>query len=172
MTVNHHPEPVVTTAQGAVRGLRQDGPPAFLNPPSPPPPRGPGRFPPPQPHEPWDGIRDATVPGPNAPQSERKLGSVDMSPYFGTGWSRGEDYLTVNVFTPAAAGGDLPVMVFVHGGGFVAGSTRSALSTAPPSPVMASSSSPSTTGWASPGSSTSPARPPTAACSTSSPRCA
>ncbi|MFI6703670.1 carboxylesterase/lipase family protein [Streptomyces sp. NPDC050509] len=125
--MNHHPEPVVTTAQGAVRGLRQDGTAAFLNIPYATPPRGASRFAPPQPHEPWDGIRDATVPGPNAPQSERKLGSVDMSPYFGTGWSRGEDYLTVNVFTPAASGGDLPVMAFVHGGGFVAGSTRSAL---------------------------------------------
>ncbi|MGW7689847.1 carboxylesterase/lipase family protein [Streptomyces asiaticus] len=126
--MNHHPDPVVTTAQGAVRGLRQDdGTAAFLNIPYAAPPRGAGRFAPPRPHEPWDGIRDATVPGPNAPQSERKLGSVDMSPYFGTGWSRGEDYLTVNVWTPAAANGDLPVMVFVHGGGFVAGSTRSAL---------------------------------------------
>ncbi|NGO10559.1 carboxylesterase family protein, partial [Streptomyces sp. HC44] len=126
--MNHHPDPIVTTAQGAVRGLRQkDGTATFLNIPYAAPPRGAGRFAPPQPHEPWDGVRDATVPGPNAPQSERKLGSVDMSPYFGTGWSRGEDYLTVNVFTPAAADGDLPVMVFVHGGGFVAGSTRSAL---------------------------------------------
>ncbi|WP_413098678.1 carboxylesterase/lipase family protein [Streptomyces sp. Inha503] len=126
--MNHHPDPVVTTAQGAVRGLRQDdGTAAFLNIPYATPPRGAGRFAPPQPHEPWDGIRDATMPGPNAPQSERKLGTVDMSPYFGAGWSRGEDYLTVNVWTPAAANGDLPVMVFVHGGGFVAGSTRSAL---------------------------------------------
>ena len=76
-----------------------------------------------------DGVRDATEPGPNAPQAERRLGSVDMSPYFGAGWSRGEDYLTVNVWTPAAARRRrrLPVMVFVHGGGFVAGSTRSAL---------------------------------------------
>ncbi|WP_433511112.1 carboxylesterase/lipase family protein [Nonomuraea sp. CA-143628] len=119
---------IVTTVQGAVRGLHQDdGTASFLNIPYAAPPRGAGRFAPPQPHEPWDGVRDATVPGPNAPQSERKLGSVDMSPYFGAGWSRGEDYLTVNVFTPAAANGDLPVMVFVHGGGFVAGSTRSAL---------------------------------------------
>ncbi|MGW0756696.1 carboxylesterase/lipase family protein [Streptomyces sp. NPDC002814] len=126
--MNHHPDPIVTTAQGAVRGLRQkDGTATFLNIPYAAPPRGAGRFAPPQPHEPWDGIRDATVPGPNAPQSERKLGSVDMSPYFGTGWRRGEDYLTVNVWTPAAGVGDLPVMVFVHGGGFVAGSTRSAL---------------------------------------------
>lgn len=126
--MNHHPEPVVTTAQGAVRGLRQeDGTAAFLNIPYAAPPLGAGRFAPPRPHEPWDGVRDATVPGPNAPQSERRLGSIDMAPYFGTGWSRGEDYLTVNVFTPATGAGDLPVMVFVHGGGFVAGSTRSAM---------------------------------------------
>ncbi|MCZ9344888.1 carboxylesterase family protein, partial [Streptomyces sp. TRM76130] len=91
------------------------------------PPRGADRFGPPRPHEPWDGVRDATAPGPNAPQSERGLGAIDMTPYFGTGWSRGEDYLTVNVRTPSAASGGLPVMVFVHGGGFVAGSTRSAL---------------------------------------------
>ncbi|MBD0424486.1 carboxylesterase/lipase family protein [Streptomyces sp. TRM S81-3] len=125
--MNHHPGPVVTTAQGAVRGLRQGDTTAFLNIPYAAAPRGAGRFAPPRPHEPWDGVRDATVPGPNAPQSERRLGSVDMSPYFGAGWSRGEDYLTVNVFTPATGDGGLPVMVFVHGGGFVAGSTRSAL---------------------------------------------
>ncbi|MEV3907777.1 carboxylesterase/lipase family protein [Streptomyces canus] len=126
--MNPHPEPVVTTAQGAVRGLRQeDGTAAFLNIPYAAPPLGAGRFAPPEPHEPWSGVRDATVPGPNAPQSERKLGSIDMAPYFGTGWSRGEDYLTVNVWTPAVAQSDLPVMVFVHGGGFVAGSTRSAM---------------------------------------------
>lgn len=125
--MNHHPDPVATTAQGAVRGLRQGATLTFLNIPYAAPPRGAGRFAPPQPHEPWDGVRDATVPGPNAPQSERKLGNVDMTPYFGTGWNRGEDYLTVNVFTPAAGGDELPVMVFVHGGGFVAGSTRSTM---------------------------------------------
>jgi para-nitrobenzyl esterase len=123
----HHPEPVVITAQGPVRGLRLGKTATFLNIPYAAPPRGAGRFAPPQPHESWDGVRDATVPGPNAPQSERQLGSVDMSPYFGPGWSRGEDYLTVNVWTPAADDSALPVMVFVHGGGFVAGSTRSAL---------------------------------------------
>lgn len=125
--MSHHPDVIVTTAQGAVRGLRQGDTAVFLDIPYAAPPRGAGRFAPPRPHEPWDGVRDATVPGPNAPQSERRLGSVDMSPYFGTGWSRGEDYLTANVWTPAAANGGLPVMVFVHGGGFVAGSTRSEL---------------------------------------------
>ncbi|MFJ4842962.1 carboxylesterase/lipase family protein [Streptomyces sp. NPDC088746] len=125
--MKHHPGPIVTTAQGAVRGLRRGDITVFMNIPYAAPPRGAGRFAPPKPHDPWDGVRDATVPGPNAPQSERKLGRLDMSPYFGSGWSRGEDYLTVNVFTPDTAGTDLPVMVFVHGGGFVAGSTRSAL---------------------------------------------
>ncbi|WP_043636594.1 carboxylesterase/lipase family protein [Nonomuraea candida] len=123
--MNHQPGPVVTTDRGAVRGLRRGAVRTFLNIPYAAPPRGAGRFAPPRPHEPWDGVRDATAPGPNAPQSERRLGTVDMSPYFGAGWSRGEDYLTVSVFTPAAGGGGLPVMVFVHGGGFVAGSTRS-----------------------------------------------
>jgi para-nitrobenzyl esterase len=125
--VSHGTDPVVTTAQGEVRGLRQDTTTVFLNIPYAAPPVGAGRFAPPQPHASWDGVRDATVPGPNAPQSARKLGDVDMSPYFGAGWSRGEDYLTVNVWRPSATGEDLPVMVFVHGGGFVAGSTRSAL---------------------------------------------
>ncbi|MFJ9084015.1 carboxylesterase/lipase family protein [Streptomyces sp. NPDC102384] len=125
--MNHRPDPVVTTAQGAVRGLRQDGSTAFLNIPYAAAPTGADRFRPPRPHAAWQGVRDATVPGPNAPQAERRLGSIDMTPYFGTGWSRGEDYLTMNVWTPETPGGDLPVMVFVHGGGFVAGSTRSPL---------------------------------------------
>ncbi|WP_187414827.1 carboxylesterase/lipase family protein [Nonomuraea sp. PA05] len=120
-------QPVVTTARGAVRGLRRGAVRTFLNIPYAAPPRGAGRFAAPRPHEPWGGVRDATAPGPSAPQSERKLGTVDMSPYFGAGWSRGEDYLTVNVHTPAEGGGELPVMVFVHGGGFVAGSTRAML---------------------------------------------
>ncbi|MFH8221153.1 carboxylesterase/lipase family protein [Streptomyces sp. NPDC018057] len=160
--MHHRPDPVVTTGQGAVRGLRQDdGTLAFLGIPYAAPPRGAGRFAAPLPHPPWHGVRDATAPGPTAPQSARSLGGVDMSPYFGPGWVRGEDYLTVDVRTPGAphtlgapdapGGGcrtlgapgtsdtsglpgtpgaaehGLPVMVFVHGGGFVAGSTRSPL---------------------------------------------
>lgn len=118
---------VVTTAQGAVRGLLRDDTVAFLNIPYAAAPVGASRFSPPRPHESWTGVRDATVAGPTAPQAERTLGRVDMSPYFGSGWHHGADYLTVNVWTPAAAGGDRPVMVFVHGGGFVAGSTRSTM---------------------------------------------
>lgn len=49
-----------------------------------------------------------------------------MSPFFGPGWVRGSDYLTVNLWAPPDAR-RCPVMVFVHGGGFVAGSTHSPL---------------------------------------------
>ncbi|MGR6920429.1 carboxylesterase/lipase family protein [[Actinomadura] parvosata] len=114
----------VRTAQGLVRGLRRDGTTVFMNVPYAAAPTGAARFAAPRPHAPWDGVRDATAPGPTAPQAERRLGSVDMTPYFGPGWVPGDDFLTVNVWTPGAAGERLPVMVFVHGGGFVAGSAR------------------------------------------------
>ncbi|MEV0829974.1 carboxylesterase/lipase family protein [Nonomuraea rubra] len=125
--MSHHSADIVRTAQGAVRGVRRDGTTVFLNIPYAAAPTGAARFAAPRPHASWVGVRDATTPGPTAPQAERRLGSVDMTPYFGPGWIPGEDYLTVNVWTPGTSGERLPVMVFVHGGGFVAGSTRSEL---------------------------------------------
>lgn len=114
---------IVTTTAGAVRGHAG----VFLDVPYAAPPIGAGRFAPPAPHEPWAGVRDATRPGPTAPQPRRDgFGVLDMSPYFGTGWVRGDDYLTLNVWAPPSAR-DRPVLVFVHGGGFVTGSTRSPL---------------------------------------------
>ncbi len=114
---------IVTTTAGAVRGHAG----VFLDVPYAAPPIGAGRFAPPASHEPWAGVRDATRPGPTAPQPRRDgFGVLDMSPYFGTGWVRGDDYLTLSVWAPPSAR-DCPVLVFVHGGGFVTGSTRSPL---------------------------------------------
>ncbi|WP_431950334.1 carboxylesterase/lipase family protein [Nocardia lijiangensis] len=72
-------------------------------------------------------IRFGHVPPRRLRSRVRDFGRLDMTPYFGPGWVRGEEYLTVDVHTPAADSGKRPVMVFVHGGGFVTGSTRAAL---------------------------------------------
>lgn len=121
--------PVVETVQGPVRGARRDGIDTFISIPYAAPPRGADRFGRPRAHEPWDEVRDLTAPGPNAPQSVRRLGEAEMAPYFGDGWSRGEDYLNLTVWAPSSSAtpGKRPVMVFVHGGGFVAGSSRASL---------------------------------------------
>ncbi|MBQ0927053.1 carboxylesterase/lipase family protein [Saccharopolyspora endophytica] len=121
------PDVTLTTTGGAVRGSTSGGVRRFLDIPYAAPPRGTGRFAAPEPHRGWPGVRDATRPGPTAPQPRRDgFATLDMSPFFGPGWVRGEDYLTVNVWSPQHAE-RRPVMVFVHGGGFVAGSNRSPL---------------------------------------------
>ncbi|MFI1916777.1 carboxylesterase/lipase family protein [Nocardia sp. NPDC020380] len=117
---------MIETGSGPVRGRSEQHTAAFLGIPYAAAPQGAARFGPPQPHAPWSSVLDATDYGPTAPQPRRDaFGSLDMSPYFGPGWVRGDDYLTVNIWAPAAAG--RPAMVFVHGGGFVSGSNRSAL---------------------------------------------
>jgi para-nitrobenzyl esterase len=91
-------------------------------------PVGPLRFAAPEPHPGGTGVRDATRPGPTAPQPVRDgFGELDMSPYFGPGWRRGDDYLTVDIWPPRGRARPVPVMVFVHGGGFVAGSAGAPL---------------------------------------------
>ena len=118
---------VVATPSGAVRGVRNLSGESYRAIPYAVTPTGAARFAPPAPHPGWNGVRDATGPGATAPQPVRDFGSLDMRPYFGPGWVRGADYLTLDVHTPAADDGGRPVMVFVHGGGFVTGSSQAAL---------------------------------------------
>ncbi|MFT3899254.1 MAG: carboxylesterase family protein [Gordonia sp. (in: high G+C Gram-positive bacteria)] len=117
--------PVVTTASGAVRGTTRDGVAAFLGVPYAAPPIGAAAFAAPSPHEPWNGVRDATAYGPTAPQ----VGYPQpIAALLDNDIELGDDYLNVNVWTPdpsPAAG--LPVMVWIHGGAFARGSNRLAI---------------------------------------------
>ncbi|WP_329090726.1 carboxylesterase family protein [Actinomadura citrea] len=106
-------EPEVRTAAGVVRGRREAGLAVFRGVPFAEPPVGALRFAAPQPVRSWDGVRPAVAFGPPPPQSGMLGASQDAA---------GDDWLTVNVWTPdpdPEAG--LPVMVWIPGGGYVMG---------------------------------------------------
>jgi para-nitrobenzyl esterase len=113
--------PLVNLNAGAVRGASDGAVERFIGIPYAAPPVGERRFAEPQPVEPWPGERDCTMAGANAPQKIRDFPGLDVHVLVGKGWIEGDDYLTLNLWRPADAGRNLPVMVFVHGGGFVVG---------------------------------------------------
>jgi para-nitrobenzyl esterase len=111
----------VTTAAGTVRGATRGGRTAFLGIPFAEPPVGPDRFAAPRRAAAWDGVRDALVHGPT-PQ-RRPFGPVTTVPEPSV---PGEATLNVDVFTPDPdPAAKLPVLVWIHGGGFFAGSPAS-----------------------------------------------
>lgn len=113
---------IATIGSGQVRGTSAGGVRRFLGIPYAAAPVGEHRFAPPAPHPAWDGVRDAIAPGATAPHRIKAFPGLDVIPLIGTGWVEGEDYLTANVFTPEGDTRGLPVMVWIHGGGFVIGS--------------------------------------------------
>jgi para-nitrobenzyl esterase len=106
----------VKTTAGLVQGISTDDGRirVFKGIPYAAPPVGELRWQAPRPVAPWQGVRDASTVAPACTQ-----GSVfgDIAPA-----DTGEDCLYLNVWTPARKAGErLPVMVWIHGGGFVAG---------------------------------------------------
>ncbi len=84
------------------------------------PPIGAARWKAAQPHPGWDGVRDSAESGPSAPQpwlpgGMPPVGSHGAPPF-------GEDCLTLNLWTPGIDDARRPVMVWIHGGGFLTGS--------------------------------------------------
>ena len=112
--------PVVKTRTGKVRGkLSSDGQVrVFLGIPFAAPPVGPSRWQPPQPAEKWSGVRDATAFGNRCVQTNPSEDMVFRDP------GQSEDCLNLNVWTPAEnKHANLPVMVWIFGGGFAGGAT-------------------------------------------------
>ncbi|WP_240654081.1 carboxylesterase family protein [Streptomyces sp. AcE210] len=121
--MTNHPaeQPVVRTAHGPVRGERRKSGVRFLGIPYAQPPVGELRFAAPVPPEPWSDILDATAYGPTA--QRRPLAEVTFIPEPSI---PGDATLNLNVFTPdPSPDAGLPVMVWIHGGGFLAGSQAS-----------------------------------------------
>ncbi|WP_405058173.1 carboxylesterase family protein [Kribbella sp. NBC_01505] len=106
-------ESVVRTASGAVRGQVHAGYRSFEGIPYAAPPVGTLRWQAPQPVRPWSGVRAAVQPGNRCAQV--------ASPSAGTPGSTSEDCLYLNVTAPAGADRNLPVLVYVHGGGLSSG---------------------------------------------------
>lgn len=111
--------PTVTTTQGKALGklIRNGTQKAVLGLPYAAPPVGDLRWKAPQPALRWVGVRDATKFGARCEQSHV------WDDYIFQDAGPSEDCLFVNVYTPAKAkaGSKLPVMVWIHGGGFIAG---------------------------------------------------
>jgi len=106
--------PIVTTADGRLRGQVAGTIDEFLGVPYAAPPVGRLRWGPPQPAAHWAGVRAATQFGPHCPQYGSKFGIGSMS----------ENCLFLNVYAPAGsslAGRALPVLVWIHGGDLTAG---------------------------------------------------
>jgi para-nitrobenzyl esterase len=109
----------ISTAGGVVRGIRDGDVRTWRGIPFAAPPVGELRFRAPGQTAPWTGVRDASEFGPSAPQDRK-------GPFSGAAADtpRSEDCLTVNVIAPGDSGTDLPVMVYIHGGGYSVGSPR------------------------------------------------
>jgi para-nitrobenzyl esterase len=71
------------------------------------------------PHGRWDGIRDALAYGATSPQPDRGITLIPEPVVVG------DNELNLNVFTPDLGAAGLPVLVWIHGGGFFGGGNTS-----------------------------------------------
>jgi para-nitrobenzyl esterase len=116
-TPSQQQNPVIRTAEGPVRGVLRDGVRVFMGIPFALPPVGDLRWKPPQPVRPWHAPLDASRFGSSCPQ-------VTTYGVFGGPTSVDEDCLYLNVFTTGnTRETSKPVIVWLHGGGNVTGSS-------------------------------------------------
>jgi para-nitrobenzyl esterase len=121
---------VASTVYGQVRGAVVEGVNVFKGIPYAADTGGDARFLPPRVRAPWQGVRDALDYGPSAPQRNPDAAPSDsaVTALIGELSDRpeSEDCLVLNVFTSSLSeGAKRPVMFWIHGGGFQAGSGSS-----------------------------------------------
>lgn len=114
--------PVVTAPSGTVEGTADGTLRVFKGIPYAVPPVGAMRWRPPAPMQPWKGLRRADAFGPACVQPVSKAPTV----YAGEVLPMSEDCLTLNIWSPANAA-RAPVLVWIHGGALVTGSSREAM---------------------------------------------
>lgn len=90
------------------------------------PPVGDLRWRPPVAAAPWQGVRAATDFGPSCIQDVARS-RLPWTAEFMTQNATSEDCLSLNVWTPAKPGKQLPIYVYLHGGGFDEGSSSIAI---------------------------------------------
>lgn len=105
--------PMVTVDTGQLRGVTSEGIDIYKNVPFAAPPVGDLRWRAPQPAMAWSGVRDATTIGARCPQQDA-FSTHAPGPM-------SEDCLYLNLWAPHGAA-NLPVMVWIHGGGYTRGS--------------------------------------------------
>jgi para-nitrobenzyl esterase len=106
----------VRLRSGLVSGRRRGGVDVFEGIPFAEPPVGPLRYRKPRPPRPWEGVRPCVDAGPRCVQGSARRGREPSTV------AQGEDCLYLNVWTPGPADAERPVIVYVHGGGYVIGS--------------------------------------------------
>jgi para-nitrobenzyl esterase len=115
------PSPIVPTTAGKIRGLRLNNVYAFKGIPYGDSTEGARRFLPPGNPKPWTGVRETTELGHRSPHGPSTL--IPEVAAMDRDEPVGEDCLVLNVWTSGLGGaGKRPVMVYVHGGGYVTGS--------------------------------------------------
>jgi para-nitrobenzyl esterase len=110
---------VVETKSGKIEGSYENGLHVFRGVPYAAPPVGELRWLPPQPVEPWDGVRLAKAFGAIAPQNPMPVPPPGMSE---EKEPQAEDCLFLNIWTPGLDDARRPVIVWIHGGAFIIGS--------------------------------------------------